>query len=185
MDTVMTLVRSEKAMALTREKAVMALSDAYIASQIPSLFLNELGFFRFPIMDPAIPTVEIVDAFGYVIPVGADHSTQALAFLAHVGSAKSQMIVAQQGLFSSVTYAPARMDVDPAGLRFDQQGALEIVKTADELVPFMWLTLPDETWGMMSYHFDRFVRERAVDTFVAKLEEAMQAGKKKGLFPDQ
>lgn len=185
MNTVMTLVRSEKAKALTREKAVMALSDAYTVSQIPALFLNELGFFRFPIMDPAIPTVEIVDAFGYVIPVGADHSSQALAFLAHVSSAKSQAIVAQQGLFSSVTYAPARMDVDPAGLRFDQQGALEIVKTADELVPFMWLTLPDETWGMMSYHFDRFVRMHEVDPFITKLEEAMQAGKKKGLFPEQ
>jgi ABC-type glycerol-3-phosphate transport system substrate-binding protein len=185
MNTVLTLVRAERAKALTREKAVMALSDAYTVSQIPSLFLNELGFFRFPIMDPAIPTVEIVDAFGYVIPVGADHSAQALAFLTHVSSAKSQVIVAQQGLFSSVTYAPARMDVDPAGLRFDQRGAMEMIKTADELVPFMWLTLPDETWGMMSYHFDRFVRQHEVDPFITKLEEAMQAGKKKGLFREE
>ena len=74
------------------------------------------------------------------------------------------------------------MDVDPTGLRFDERGAMELVKAADEVVPFMWLALPDETWGGMSYHFDRFVCERNVDAFVGKLEEAMQRGVKQGLF---
>lgn len=176
------LVRGEKVVQLTREKAVMALSDAYNISQLPAPFQAELDFFRFPIMDPALPKAEAINAFGYVIPVGAEHIPQTLAFLSHLSTPAAQAIVAQAGLFSSVTYAPARMDVDPARLRVDQRKALEMLQATDETVPLMWLALPDTMWGMMTYSFDRFVRDQEVDVMIQKFEEARQMAEKKGLF---
>ncbi len=177
-----TIVRSENKAMVTRVDAVMALSDAFTASQLPAPFMQQLGYFRFPIIDPSLPVAETINAFGYVIPVGANNPSHAIAFLTELSSAKSQLVVAQQGLFSSVTYAPARMDVDATGMRFDQVGALESIKQANETVPYMWLTLPRETWGMMTYYFTRFVGDRDVDTFITKLEAARQTGLKKGVL---
>ncbi|MEZ4736560.1 MAG: ABC transporter substrate-binding protein [Caldilineaceae bacterium] len=175
LNAVAALMRNEKARTLTREKAVMVLSDAYNVSQLPTLFLDELAFFRFPTMDANVPAAEAVDLFGYLVPVGADHTPQALAFLAHLSTPAAQAIVAQEGLFSSVTYAPARADVDLEQLRFDQRQALELLQATDEAVPQMWLALPDEVWGMMTYEFSRFVREpHDIEIFMQRLEEIRQ-----------
>lgn len=175
LNAIASLTRNERAKMLTREKAVMVLSDAYNVSQLPAPFLAELDFFRFPIMDSRWPLVEAVDPFGYVVPVGADHIPQTLAFLTHVSTPAAQAIIAQEGLFSGVTYAPARADVDLERLRLDQRQALELLKATDEAVPMMWLALPRDVWGMMSFEFSRFIRApHDVDIFMQKLEETRQ-----------
>jgi multiple sugar transport system substrate-binding protein/raffinose/stachyose/melibiose transport system substrate-binding protein len=179
------LVRTDKAFKLTGEKAVMALSDAYNASQMPGPFMNELGFFRFPSMDASVPKAEAIDPFGYVMPVGAEHIPQTLAFLRQLSTPEGQALVAQAGLYSSVTYAPARSDVDLTRLRFDQSQAVEMLKATDEAVPLMWLALPETMWGMMTYHFTQFVRERDVDKFIASLEEARQKALDQGLLKNE
>lgn len=175
LNAVMALMRNEKAQELIREPAVMVLADTYSVSQLPALFVNELGFFRFPILDPSVPVVEALNPFGYVVPVGADHIPQTLAFLAHLGTPAAQTIIAQEGLFSDITYAPARVDVAPEQLRFDQQQALTLVQESDELVQQMWTALPRPVWGSMTYSFTRFTREpHDVDVFMLALEEARQ-----------
>lgn len=178
------IMRAEKIEMLNRDRAVMALSDAYYASQLPAPFMQQVGFFRFPIIDPSMPVAEAVDAFGYVIPVGSDNPSHAIAFLRQVSTPQSALLVAQQGIFSSVTYAPSRKDVETSGTRADQQGAMAMIQAADETVPYFWLTLPDQTWGMMQYHFTRFTTTWDVDAFMSKLEEARQEGIKKGLFKE-
>lgn len=178
------IARGQKMEISASSKAVMTLSDAYNASQLPAPFMQQLGFFRFPIIDPSLPVAETIDAFGYVIPVGADNPSHAIAFLHDLGSAKSQILVAHQGLFSDVTYAPVRSDVEKAGMRADQLAAMEMVDSADETMPFLWLALPDSTWGAMQYYFTRFVAERDVDTFIEKLEEVRLDGIKKGILSE-
>jgi len=186
LNALMALVRNERAKALTRTKAVMTLSDAYNVSQIPALFLNELDFFRFPVLDSSLPAAEAVSPFGYVVPLGAEHIPQALAFLTHLSTPAAQGIIAQEGLFSSVTYAPARVDVDPARLRFDQQKALDLIKNTDEVVPQMWMALPDQVWGMMTFEFGRFIREpHDIDIFTQKLEEMRQKAVASGNLPGE
>src|SRR5699024_10702923 len=54
------LVRNDNGL-LGGEKAVMVLMDTYIISQAQPEFREELDFFRFPIVDPAIPPAEPVD----------------------------------------------------------------------------------------------------------------------------
>lgn len=175
LNAVAALVRNERAKVLTREKAVMVLSDTYNVSQLPALFLEELDFFRFPIMDSSWPVVEAVNPFGYAVPSGADHVPQALAFLTHLSTPQAQALIAKESFFSGVTYAPARADVDPALLRADQRRALTLLQETDEAVPTLWLALPRPVWGMMLSEFSRFLREpHDVDIFLQKLEEIRQ-----------
>ncbi len=176
-ESVSALVRNERARDLTREKAVMALNEAYSSSQLPQLFLEELGFFRFPIVDPEIPTVEVIYTFGYGVPLGADQIPQAMAFLSHLSTPAAQAIIAQESIFSGVTYAPVRRDVDHALLRADQQQAMAMIDETAETVPHMWLALPGTVWGSMEYEFTRFVRApHDIDLFMQQAEKARQQG---------
>ncbi|MCB0187778.1 MAG: carbohydrate ABC transporter substrate-binding protein, partial [Caldilineaceae bacterium] len=171
MDMIAALVRNERARDLTREKAVMALTETYNSSQLPQLFLDELGFFRFPIVNPDIPVAEVVYPFGYGVPIGADHIPQAMAFLTYLSTPEAQVIIAQEGIFSGVTYAPVRRDVDMSLLRTDQQQALAMLDETAVAVPHMWLALPGTVWGGISYEFTRFVREpHDVEIFMEQAE---------------
>lgn len=177
LDMVAALVRNERAQDLTRQKAVMVLADTYNTSQLPTLFLDELDFFRFPIMDPSIPKGEIVYPFGYAVPLGADHVPQATAFLLHLSTPEAQALIAQEGVFSGTTYAPFRQDVDMTLLRSSQRKAIEMLSESDEAIPHMWAAMHGSVWGTMSYEFTRFAREpHDVDIFLEKLEEARERG---------
>ncbi|MEZ4615431.1 MAG: hypothetical protein R2867_07940 [Caldilineaceae bacterium] len=156
---------------------MMALTETYNSSQLPQLFLDELGFFRFPIVNPDIPVAEVVYPFGYGVPIGADHIPQAMAFLTYLSTPEAQVIIAQEGIFSGVTYAPVRRDVDVSLLRTDQQQALAMLDETAVVVPHMWLALPGTVWGGMEYEFTRFVRApHDVDIFMQQAEEARQRG---------
>lgn len=169
------LLRSERAQMLTREKAVMVLADTYNSSQLPAVFMDELDFFRFPIMDAALPTTEVVYPFGYAVPLGADHAPQALAFLLHLTTPTAQALIAKEGIFSGTTYAPARQDVDLTLLRADQRQALDLLNETDETLPHMWLAMPRGVWGLMTFEFTRFIRApHDVDIFIQKLEAVRQ-----------
>jgi len=177
LDILTALVRNERARELTREKAVMTLTEAYNAGQVPALFMEELGFFRFPIMNPEIPIGEVIYPFGYAVPVGADHIPQAMAFLGHLSRPEAQAIIAQEGYFSGITYAPARRDVDRSLLRADQQQALDMLDEAAEAVPHMWLALPGTVWGGLSFQFTSFVREpHDIDSFLQVAQAAQERG---------
>lgn len=169
------LVRNERAQSLTREKAVMVLADTYNSSQLPPVFMAELDFFPFPVMDATVPRVEVVYPFGYAVPIGADHIPQAMAFLAHLSTPAAQALVAQEGIFAGTAYAPARADIDPAQLRPDQQQALALLAESDAVIPHMWLALPGGVWGMMTYEFTRFVsKPHDVQIFIEKLDAIQQ-----------
>ena len=143
------LIRGDNGM-LRRPKAVMVLSVPYNFSDVPPKFQDEMDFFRFPIIDPAIPTAEIIDLFGYVIPVGADHLPQALDFVTFMGSVEAQSLLAQQPFAQSRIYAPARMDIDPDLPSPQQRKVRELVQTADDAVVPLFYALPRMMWSQMT-----------------------------------
>lgn len=176
------LIRSDNGM-LRGPKAVMALSDPYNFSDVPPKFQAEMDFFRFPIIDPTIPTAEIIDLFGYVIPVGADHLPQALDFVTFMGSIEAQSLLAQQPFAQSRIYAPARMDIDPDLLSPQQRQVRELVQTADDAVVPLFYALPRMMWSQMLLGYNKFLREsHDVDLYTQRLEEARQKALEQGLF---
>lgn len=177
LDIVTALIRNERARELTREKAVMTLTETYNTGQVPALFMEELGFFRFPLMDPEVPVAEVVYPFGYAVPMSANHLPQAMAFLHYLSGAEAQAIIAQKGLYAGITFAPARRDVDQSLLRADQQQALTLLDESAEVVPHMWLALPGTVWGGISSQFTSFVRgPRDIDRFLEVAETARARG---------
>ena len=81
-------------------------------------------------MDSSVPVAEVVEPFGYAVPVGAEHLPSTLAFLEYVSSRQAQLTAAQVPMFQSIRYAPARSDVDSEQLSADQRngfGGLRIV----------------------------------------------------------
>ena len=131
--------------------------------------------FVFRIMDAAMPTAEVVYPFGYAVPLGANHTPQALAFLLHLSTPTAQALIAKEGVFSGTTYAPARQDIDLTILRADQRQALKLLKTTDETLPHMWRAMPRRVWGLITFEFTRFVRApHDINIFIQKLEAVRQ-----------
>ena len=145
--------------ALEGERAVMVLASTYGYGTLPAPFQSEVDFFRFPIMDPSIPVAEVVEPFGYVVPVGAEHLPSTLAFLKYVSSRQAQLLAAQAPMFSSVHYAPARSDVDSEALSATLRQGLTLITEADETVLSFEYALPPQMVGTVDSQFKRFVRK--------------------------
>lgn len=160
---------------LDGQRAVMALASTYSYGNLPVPFQAEVDFFRFPIMDSSIPVAEVVEPFGYVMPVGAEHVPSALAFLEFVGSPRAQLLAAQAPMFSTVHYVPARSDIESEPLSAVQRRALTLIGEADEAVLSFWYSVPRQLGGAVDYLFTSFVRKpEDIDTFIFKFEEIRQ-----------
>jgi ABC-type glycerol-3-phosphate transport system substrate-binding protein len=168
---------------LQGQRAVMALGSTYSYGNLPTPFQAEVDFFRFPIMDSSIPVAEVVEPFGYVMPVGAEHVPSTLAFLEHVSSPQAQLLAAQAPMFTTVHYAPARSDVDSELLDAAQRKALTLIDEADEAVLSFWYSGPPQMGGSVEYLFTSFVRKpEDIDTFLFKVEEIRQKMVDQGLL---
>lgn len=179
------LVREDKGM-LRGPKAAMALLDTYTVGSLPAPFQAELDFFRFPIMDPSIPVANILVPFGYVVPVGAEHLPATMAFLSHVSSPAAQAAVAQQSMFQTIVYAPARTDVELERLSDAQRRVLQMIQEGDEAVLPLWFAVPRQMFGLVRYEISQFVTEPYdVDRFIQKFEEARQKMVSQGLLGNE
>jgi ABC-type glycerol-3-phosphate transport system substrate-binding protein len=168
------IIRGDNGM-LGRQRAVMVLADTYTYGELPAPFQAEVDFFRFPVIDPALPVAEVVDLFGYIVPLGADQLPATLHFLEYAGSAETQGIMAQAAFFQSAQFAPARGDVAEERLSANQRKALALVNEADEAVLSFVLATPREMFGQVYYRFTSFVNEPTeIDEFLLKFEEVRQ-----------
>jgi ABC-type glycerol-3-phosphate transport system substrate-binding protein len=179
------LVRGDDGM-LNGEEAVMVLMDTYSISQTPRKFLDELGFFPFPVINPEIPTVEPVGVLGYVVPANSDHGAAAQYFLAYLSSAEAQAMFAQEIMFDGATFAPARADLDDDFLTDDAKSGQELIQGAAEVVPFTFTSMPNAMWAGFSLGYQRFLyREYDPKSVIEVLEKARLDAIESGVFVQQ
>jgi multiple sugar transport system substrate-binding protein len=62
----------------------------------PEPFRAELGFFRFPVIDPTLPVGEIVLTLGYIIPAAAPSPAAAREMITYLSTSDSQAIFIQK-----------------------------------------------------------------------------------------
>jgi ABC-type glycerol-3-phosphate transport system substrate-binding protein len=178
------LIRGDQGM-LSQQKAAMALTESYFVRPLPAPFQAELDFFRFPIMNSSIPIVEIVSSYGYVVPVGAAHVPEAIAFLAFMSSAEAQTLVAQASAAGSKTFTPVRTDLDPDVLTPELRRALALVQEADTVVPPFLFSLPPEVWAKIGFAYADFMKDsHDIEHFLQKMEVVRQEAVEKGLLDD-
>jgi len=108
---------------------------------------DELDFFTFPIVDPALPVGEIVYLYGYVIPANSPHKAQALEFLSYLGSLEAQTLLTEN--FAAKTgLVPIHQGVEQDVYTPDLRHAADSIMSAEHIgLPCFWtldegMTLP-------------------------------------------
>lgn len=113
--------------------AVMYLIGDFIRDLYPDAREDaELDFFRFPIIDPALPIGEDAPTDGFFAAAEADDSELAKRFLAFLGSKEAQETIAKE-----LGRIAPRSDVDTSIYpSYVQKGLNEIINEADVLMQF-------------------------------------------------
>jgi ABC-type glycerol-3-phosphate transport system substrate-binding protein len=112
-------------------EAAMYLMGDFLRDNYPADKVDDLGFFRFPIIDPAVPIGEDAPTDGYFIAANAQHPEAAKALLAFLGSTE-----AQQYLADFLGRLPTNMEVDTSGFTESQQEGLALIQGADFVAQF-------------------------------------------------
>jgi multiple sugar transport system substrate-binding protein len=163
----------------------MVLVDTITVSTTPLEFRGEFAFFRFPIIDPAVPVAETVDMIGYVIPANASHPLQAQQFLTYVASPASTELIAREAAVINAIYAPVRADVNADALTEDMQQAVAMLQASAETVPFSAQTMPAPLWTAFSRAFRQLLsNQQDIQSFMDTMESARQAAREAGEIVD-
>ena len=179
MDSRLAIVHGEEGV-ISQGQAAMTLVASWEMHAFSEKFQTEIDFFRFPILDPAVPIAEVVYAYGYAMPRGAEDRNEALEFLAVMSSAEAQTMLAQ-GLGPTAT--PARLDVDLAVLHASQLKGLTLLREADEAIIAHVLAVPPAVMGQFEDALDLFVSQPDnINQVLLELEEGRQAAVERGWF---
>ncbi len=135
---------------MVQERAAMYLMGGFIVDSYPDEMEDDLDFFRFPIIDPAIPVGEDAPTDGYFIAAQARNPEGAEAFLAYLGSKEYQ-----QAAFEQMGRLPTRTDVDISGATPAVQKGIQLIQSADYIAQFFDR---DTTPPMAEVGMDGFMR---------------------------
>jgi multiple sugar transport system substrate-binding protein/raffinose/stachyose/melibiose transport system substrate-binding protein len=135
---------------MVQERAAMYLMGGFIVDSYPDEMEDDLDFFRFPIIDPAIPVGEDAPTDGYFIAAQARNPEGAQAFLAYLGSKEYQ-----QAAFEQMGRLPTRTDVDISGATPPVQKGIQLIQSADYIAQFFDR---DTTPPMAEVGMDGFMR---------------------------
>jgi multiple sugar transport system substrate-binding protein/raffinose/stachyose/melibiose transport system substrate-binding protein len=111
--------------------AAMYLMGAFILDSYPDDMEDDLDFFRFPIIDPAIPVGEDAPTDGIFMSAAANNLEGGKAFLAFLGSQE-----VQQRALDEMGRLPTRTDVDLSGVNDATRKGIELIQSADYVAQF-------------------------------------------------
>jgi multiple sugar transport system substrate-binding protein/raffinose/stachyose/melibiose transport system substrate-binding protein len=154
-------------------EAAMYLMGVFILDEAAEEIRDDIDFFRFPIIDPAMPIGEDAPTDGYFMSVNALNVEGGKQFLAFLGSAEAQTLVVTE--LGRMAVNP---DVDPALFTPMQQKGLELIKGADLVVQFYdrdtTPEMADLGMNAMMAFWDDPYNEALLDQLLADLEVARQ-----------
>jgi ABC-type glycerol-3-phosphate transport system substrate-binding protein len=183
-DAINALMRQDNGV-LPGEEAVMVLMDTYTISATPLEFRDEFAFFRFPIIDPAIPLAETVDVIGYVIPAHATYPLQAQQFLTYLASPASSALIAREAAVINAVYAPVRADLDADALTADMQQAHAMLQASAESLPFTAQTMPAPLWIAFNRAYRQLLSDKQdIQSFMDTMDSARQSAREAGEIAD-
>lgn len=115
---------------ITGEAAMYLMGD-FIRDSLPPDVIDDLDFFRFPIMDPSVPIGEDAPTDGYFIAANSQNPEAAKAFLAFLGSVEGQTYTAEK-----LGRLPTHTGVDRSMFNEAQQKGLALIDGADYVAQF-------------------------------------------------
>ncbi|MDA2877339.1 extracellular solute-binding protein, partial [Streptococcus pneumoniae] len=121
----------QAAAAVLRGDAGMTLIGAYVTDEFVPAGDTDIDFFRFPVIDPALPIGEDTPVDGYFAAGNSQSPDLARAFLSHLGSKEVQELTTRY-----LTALPTRTDVDISVGGSHITAGQELIKGADHLGQF-------------------------------------------------
>lgn len=109
---------------LAQGKAAMYLLGPYVRTSLPAEMHSNIGFFKFPVVDPNVPDYEELSVNGVGIPHGAKHKELAKKFLKFFAEKQNNYAFAKAG-----DVLPARIDVTITGDPYAEE-QFELAKSA-------------------------------------------------------
>lgn len=153
--------------------AAMYLMGQFILDSTAEEVKDDVDFFRFPIIDPAMPIGEDAPTDGYFMSVTANNVDGGKEFLAFMGSAEAQEVVVKE--LGRLAVNP---DVDPALYNPMQQKGIELIQGADLVVQFYdrdtTPEMADVGMNAMMAFWDDPYNDEALDDLLAELEASRQ-----------
>jgi multiple sugar transport system substrate-binding protein/raffinose/stachyose/melibiose transport system substrate-binding protein len=161
--------------AVMRGAAGMTLIGSYVSDEYAAESEPDLDFFRFPVIDPALPVGEDAPVDGYFVAGNSTAPDEAAAFLAHLGSRD-----VQQQTIEVMNVLPTRNDVDINRGATHLAKGMNILRRADHLSQFYDLDTPWELADAGMQAFVSFLRDparvdellREVDSLHSELRDA-------------
>jgi ABC-type glycerol-3-phosphate transport system substrate-binding protein len=112
-------------------EAAMYLMGDFLRDNYPDEEEDKIDFFRFPIIDPAVPVGEDAPTDGFFIAANAQHTEEAKRFLAYLGGVEAQQLFADD-----LGRLPTNLNVDTSSFSEMQQKGLALIQAADFVAQF-------------------------------------------------
>jgi ABC-type glycerol-3-phosphate transport system substrate-binding protein len=122
---------SEALEPMIRGDAAMYLMGDFIRDSLPDDVEEDIDFFRFPIIDPAVPIGEDAPTDGFFVAANSQHPEAAMKFLAFLGSVEYQNYFAEE-----LGRLPTNNGVDRSIFTPTQQKGLALIDGADFVAQF-------------------------------------------------
>lgn len=152
---------------MLQDKAAMYLMGQFVMDSIPEENKADYDFFRFPIIDPAVPIGEDAPTDGFFAAANAPHPEAAKQFLAFLGSKEAQSYFAGE-----LKRLPTNTEVDTSSFPAESKKGMELLKGADYIAQFYDRDTTPEMAEKGMAAFQAFWNDtKQIDTILADLEK--------------
>lgn len=156
-------------------QAAMLLTSPVLIQNLPDSAQAQLGFFRFPIINPDLPVGEAAASYGYLVPAGTEHPAEATQFLRYMSSAEIQTALTQQ-LGPSLGVVAIHQSVDTANFDSSSQQGIELIRNADAIVRPYIFAVPNAMNQGSQRAFNQFLRNPdQINNVIELLEQTRQS----------
>lgn len=136
-------------------KAAMTLIGAWFQGSVPDDVKGDLGFFRFPIIDPSVEIAEEGPTDGFFVSANSTHQKAAKDFMRYLASPEgAKVFMAAQGDTSLSANPDVKVELSPLA----QQGK-DLLESADSLTQFYNRDAGDELQPAADAALTRFLAE--------------------------
>lgn len=155
--------------AVLNAKAGMVLIGSYVQDEyVPLQFIDEIDFFRFPVINEKVAIGEDTPIDGFFAAGGSNIPQDAGKFLLYLGSQEVQTQATK-----TITALPTRSDVDIRNIKGGLAKGQEIVDRADNLFQFYDLDTPWEIADVGMDAINEFISGETTESIIQRrIEDA-------------
>lgn len=138
---------------------INSLTFTEVSGDIRQKFEEQTGFFRFPPIQPDIPSAEVTSSLDYIIPANAQNWQQAVEYLAFLSIPDVQLELKQR-VGPTLNYIPSNIGGSASSLSAEIQYGIQLINDADELALGLFIESPERMQKELDRVLWRFANGR-------------------------